>query len=184
MAVFEGAGAAVGAGFGAGVVAMGALCGSPLGEQAANSARPAKGVISIKRLRVGVSIRGFLVCRGVASGCQSAMARQRTDTFTLSDPRRHIACGSGFVSVRWCTQLTEVADDSDGSHPGLLWHFALETDNRLSGSEIFYEPPQTEGAKKAPAQGCALSALRRLARPKVWSAAMPDIGAFKPNDKN
>ena len=121
MVVFEAAGAAVGAGFGAGVVVIGALCGSPLGEQAANNARPAKGVISIKRLRVGVSIWGFLDFRGVSLGCQSAMARQRTDAFTLSDPRRHIACGSGCVSVRWCTQLTEVTDDSKASHPGLLW---------------------------------------------------------------
>jgi hypothetical protein len=32
-----------------------------LGEQAANSARQAKGVISIKRLRVGVCIWGLLV---------------------------------------------------------------------------------------------------------------------------
>ena len=61
MAVFDGAGAAEGGGFGAGVVAIGTLCGSTLGEQAANSARPAKGVISIKRLRVGVFIWEFLV---------------------------------------------------------------------------------------------------------------------------
>lgn len=117
MAVFDGAGAGVGAGFGAGVVAIGALCGSTLGEQAANSARPAKGVISIKRRRVGVFIWEFLVRRGLSSGCQSAMARQRTDAFTLSDPRRHIACDSGCVSVRWFTQLTQATDDSEGSHP-------------------------------------------------------------------
>ena len=126
MAVFDAAGAgaaaAAGAGLGAGVVAIGTFCGSTLGEQAANSARPAKGVISIKRLRVGVFIWGFLVRRGVSLGCQSAVARQRTDPLTLSDPRGHIACGSGCVSVRWCTQLTEVMDDSEGSHPGLLWH--------------------------------------------------------------
>ena len=56
MVVDDGAGAAEGAGLGAGVVAIGALCGSSLGEQAVNSARQAKGVISIKRLRVGVCI--------------------------------------------------------------------------------------------------------------------------------
>ena len=121
MAVFDGAGAAVGVGLGAGVVAIGALCGSTLGEQAANSAKPAKGVISIKRLRVGVFIWGFLVWRGLSSGCQSAMARRRNDPVTSSDPRRHIACDSGCVSVRWCTQLTEVTDDSEGGHPSLLW---------------------------------------------------------------
>jgi hypothetical protein len=92
-----------------------------LGEQAANSAKPAKGVISIKRLRVGVFIWGFLVWRGVSSGCQSAMARQRADPLKSSDPRRHIACDSSCVSVRWGTQLTEVTDDSEGSHPSLLW---------------------------------------------------------------
>ena len=54
-------GAAAGAGLGAGVVAIGATGGSTLGEHAANSARQAKGVISIKRLRVGVCIWGFLV---------------------------------------------------------------------------------------------------------------------------
>ena len=66
MVVVNGVGAAAGAGLGAGVVAIGALCGSTLGEQAANSARPAKGVITIKRLRVGVFIWGSLsgmVCR-------------------------------------------------------------------------------------------------------------------------
>lgn len=59
-------GAFAGAGLGAGVVAVDALCGSTLGEQAANSARQAKGVISIKRLRVGVCIWGFLVWRGLS----------------------------------------------------------------------------------------------------------------------
>lgn len=82
MAVFDAAGAAVGAGLGAGVVAIGALCGSTLGEQAANSAKPTKGVISIKRLRVGVFIWGFLVWRGLSLGCQSEMAHQRTDALT------------------------------------------------------------------------------------------------------
>ena len=79
MAVFDAAGADVGAGLGAGVVAIGALCGSTLGEQAANSARPAKGVISIKRLRVGVCIWGFLVWSGLSLGCRGAIARELTD---------------------------------------------------------------------------------------------------------
>jgi hypothetical protein len=92
-----------------------------LGEQAANSARPANGVISIKRLRVGVFIWVFLAWCGLSLGCRSAMARLRTDALTSSDPRRHIACVSGCVSVRWCTQLTEVTDDSECSQPRLLW---------------------------------------------------------------
>ena len=150
MAVFDGAGAAAGAGLGAGVVAIGALCGSTLGEQAANSARPAKGVIAIKRLRVDVFIWGFLVWRGFSLECQSAMARQRTDALTSSDPRRHIACDCGCVSVRWGTQLTEVTDDSEGGHPSFLWHLALGTDNRWTGSEIIHEPPQMAGAKQKP----------------------------------
>lgn len=70
MAVFDGAGAGAaagaGAGLGLGAVAIGALCGSTLGEQAANSAKPAKGVISIKRLRVGVFIWRLLVWRGLS----------------------------------------------------------------------------------------------------------------------
>ena len=150
MAVFDGAGAAVGAGLGAGVVAIGATGGSTLGEQAANNARPAKGVISIKRLRVGVCIWGFLVWSGLSLGCQGAMARQRTNALTQSDSRGDIACGSGSVSVRWCTQLTEVTDDSEGGHPSFLWHLALGTDNRWTGSEIFHEHPQMAGEKHQP----------------------------------
>ena len=45
------------------------------------------------------------------------------------------------MSVRWCTKLTEVTDDSEGSDPSLQWHLAVDTDNRLSGSEIFHERP-------------------------------------------
>ena len=73
MVVVNGAGAAAGTGPGAGVVAVGALCGSTLGEQAANSARQAKGVISIKRLRVDVCIWGFLFWSGLSLGCQGAV---------------------------------------------------------------------------------------------------------------
>ncbi len=141
MVVVNGAGAAAGAGLGAGVVAIGALCGSTLGEQAANSARQAKGVVSIKRLRVGVCIWGFLVWSGWSLGCQGAIARQRNDALTQSDSRRHIACGSSPVSVRWCTKLTEVTDDSEGSNPSLPWQLAVDTDNWLTGSEIFHERP-------------------------------------------
>lgn len=129
MIVVNGSGAAAGAGLGVGVVAVGALCGSTLGEQAANSARQAKGVISIKRLRVGVCIWGFLVWSGLSLGCQGAIARQRTDALTQSDSRGHIACGRGSVSVRWCTKLTEVTDDSEGSDPSLQWHLTVDTDN-------------------------------------------------------
>jgi hypothetical protein len=150
MLVVKGAGAAAGAGLGAGVVAIGALCGSTLGEQAANSARQAKGVISIKRLRVGVCILGFLVWSGLSLGCQGAIARQRTSALTQSDSRGYIACDSGFVSVRCCTNLTEFMDDSKGSNPSLPWHLAVDTDNLWTGSEIVHERPQMAGAKHQP----------------------------------
>jgi hypothetical protein len=72
MAVVNGAcaGTPAGAGLGAGVIAIGATGGSTLGEQAANSARPAKGVISMKRLRVGVCIWRFLFWSGCHEGAE------------------------------------------------------------------------------------------------------------------
>ncbi len=117
MVVVNGAcdGAPEGAGLGAGVVAIGATGGSTLGEQAANTARQAKGVISIKRLRVGVCIWGFLVWSGLSLGCRGSIARPRTDALTWSNARSHIACASCSVSVRWCTVIAEVAEDSQGS---------------------------------------------------------------------
>ena len=63
-----GAGTASGAGLAGGVVAIGATGGSTLGEHAANSARQAKGVILTKRLRVCISIWGFLVSSGLSFG--------------------------------------------------------------------------------------------------------------------
>lgn len=52
MVVAAGAGSATVAGLAGGVVAIGAAGGSTFGEHAAKSAKPAKGVISTKRLRV------------------------------------------------------------------------------------------------------------------------------------
>jgi hypothetical protein len=69
MVVVTGAGTAAGAGLAGGVVAIGATGGSTLGEHAANSARQAKGVISTKRLRVGICINGFLIRSDLSLGC-------------------------------------------------------------------------------------------------------------------
>ena len=109
--VGAGAGTAAGAGLAAG--AVGATGCSTLGEHAANSARHAKGVISTKRLRVGVCIWGFLVRSGLSLGCRGAIARHPGDALTWSALRKHVACGSGSVSVRRRTLRGEVADDRE-----------------------------------------------------------------------
>jgi hypothetical protein len=108
-----GAGTAAGAGLAAGADAIGATGGSTLGEHAANSARHAKGVISTKRLRVGVCIWGFLVWSGLSFGCRGAIARHPGDALTWSASRSHVACGSGSVSVRQRTLRGEVTDDRE-----------------------------------------------------------------------